>query len=270
MTLPSHRALLTLLLLPGLLALFALYLVIPWSTASAQQASQEDTCPGADSAPTPTVVEVGAVPIVVESTTDEYFVLYARADLDSGREFPVSVTLGRDGTTTLTEQLSALPREHYRVEKYLIADPADIDDDCIDDITELGDPVGMNPLNPAPSIPPIDGAVAIPDRETFEALSYKRTSVTFHSNLTDAEFVKFYIIEPSSSRPTVYFINTNTHRTHQYFWWAIGGHGSSSDAALVRGEIVFHPNAAAPDGSLGVYRFYYKSHEDATPLTGLQ
>ena len=42
----------------AVLALFALYLLIPWSTASAQQASQEDTCPGADSAPTPTVVDV--------------------------------------------------------------------------------------------------------------------------------------------------------------------------------------------------------------------
>ena len=216
-------------------------------------------CPVGEHKPAATAVEVEAVPIFVESTAEEYFVLYARADLDSGREFPVSVTLGRDGTTTLTEQLSALPREHYRVEKYLIADPADIDDDCIDDITELGDPVGMNPLNPARAVPPIDGAVAIPDRETFEALSYKDTSLTSLSNITDAEFVKFYIIEPSSSRPTVYFTNTNTHRMHRYFWWAIGGHGSPDDAALLRGEIVFHPNAVAPDGSLGVYRFYYKS-----------
>ena len=216
-------------------------------------------CPVGEHKPAATAVEVEAVPIFVESTAEEYFVLYARADLDSGREFPVSVTLGRDGTTTLTEQLSALPREHYRVEKYLIADPADIDDDCIDDITELGDPVGMNPLNPARAVPPIDGAVAIPDRETFEALSYKDTSLTSLSNIIDAEFVKFYIIEPSSSRPTVYFTNTNTHRMHRYFWWAIGGHGSPEDAALLRGEIVFHPNAVAPDGSLGVYRFYYKS-----------
>ena len=159
MTLPSRRAPLT-LLLPGLLALFALYLVIPWPTASAQQASQEDTCPGADSAPTPTVVEVGAVPIVVESTTNEYFVLYVRHDLDADTTFevPVGVTLGQDGATTLTESLEALPKERYRVEKYLVSDPADVDGDCTDDITELADPVGMNPVNPVPAMSFDDGA----------------------------------------------------------------------------------------------------------------
>ena len=162
-----------LLLLPGLLALFALYLLIPWSTASAQQASQEDTCPGADSAPTPTVVEVGAVPIVVESTTDEYFVLYVRHDLDADTTFevPVGVTLGQDGATTLTESLEALPKERYRVEKYLVSDPADVDGDCTDDITELADPVGMNPVNPVPAMSFDDGAAAIPNRETYVSLA---------------------------------------------------------------------------------------------------
>ena len=122
------------------------------------------TCSGTDSAPTPTAVEVGAVPIVVESTTEEYFVLYVRLEPGTGAtvEVPGSVTLGEDGTTTLTEQLSALPESHYRVEKYLIADPADIDGDCIDDITELADPVGMNPLNPAPAIRLVDALWPFP------------------------------------------------------------------------------------------------------------
>ena len=31
----------------------------------------------------PTAVEVGTVPIVVDSTTDDYFVLYVRHDLDA-------------------------------------------------------------------------------------------------------------------------------------------------------------------------------------------
>ena len=96
------------------------------------------------------MVEVGAVPIVVESTTDEYFVLYVQHDLDADTtvELPVSVTLGEAGTTMLAENVEALPAERYRVEKYLIADPADVDGDCIDDITELADPVGMKPGEP--------------------------------------------------------------------------------------------------------------------------
>ena len=110
----------------------------------------EEPCEGGGYNPTPVAVAVTSVPIVVTSTTDEYFVLYVKHDVDGTEvEMPVLVKLGEAGTTTLAENVEALPRERYRVEKYLIADPADVDGDCIDDITELADPVGMNPVNPA-------------------------------------------------------------------------------------------------------------------------
>ena len=80
---------------------------------------------------TPTEVEVDAVPIVVESTTDDYFVLYVRHQWDENTsvELPVLVKKGEAGTTTLAANLEALPKERYRVEKYLIDTPADIDGD---------------------------------------------------------------------------------------------------------------------------------------------
>ena len=216
-------------------------------------------CTAGEHAPAATAVEVQAFPAIVESTTEEYFVLYVRPALDSDREFPVSVTLGEDGTTTLTEQMSPLPKEYYRVEKFLIADPADLDNDCIDDITELGDPVGMNPMNPARAVPFHDGAVAIPDRETFEALSYKGRDVPYHRHLQDLEFVKFYIIGVATDNMGIYFMNTETHRIHPDFGDAIGlwedplwGQG------YMGGEIIYHPNAVAPDGSLGVYRYQFQ------------
>ena len=216
-------------------------------------------CTVGEHAPAATAVEVQAVPAIVESTTEEYFVLYVRPALDSEREFPVSVTLGEDGTTTLTEQLSPLPKEHYRVEKFLIADPADIDNDCIDDITELGDPVGMNPLNPARAVPFHDGAVAIPDRETFEALSYKGRDVPYHRHLQDLEFVKFYIIGLSTDNMGVYFMNTETHRIHPDFGDAIGlWEDPLWGQWYMGGEIIYHPNVVAPDGSLGVYRYQFQ------------
>ena len=216
-------------------------------------------CTVGEHAPVATAVEVHAVPAVVDSTTGEYFVLYVRPALDSEREFPVSVTLGEDGTTTLTEQLSPLPKEHYRVEKFLIADPADIDNDCIDDITELGDPVRMNPLNPARAVPFHDGAVAIPDRETFEALSYKGRDVPYHRHLQDLEFVKFYIIGLSTDNMGIYFMNTETHRIHPDFGDAIGLWGDPLwGQGYMGGEIIYHPNVVAPDGSLGVYRYQFQ------------
>ena len=256
----SRRLPLLPLLLPGLLALFALYLLIPWSTASAQQASQEDTCPGADSAPTPTVVEVGAVPIVVESTTDEYFVLYVWHDLDADTTFqvPVGVILGEDGATTLTESLEALPKERYRVEKYLVSDPADVDGDCTDDITELADPVGMNPVNPVPTMSFDDGAAAIPNRETYVSLAYKGEIGAIDRHLAGWEAVKFHMVDMNTDRPSVYFMNTKTYQRHDDFQAAVGLevdplHGHET----MVGEMVYHPKAVAPDGSLGVYRFQF-------------
>ena len=231
------------------------------SEATAAVASQ-GTCPVDGYNPVMVEVEVETVPIVVDSTTDEYFVLYVRPDLDSDREVPISVTVGEDGTTTLTEQLPALPKEHYRVEKYLIADPADVDVDCIDDVTELADPVGMNPLNPAPAISFVDGTVAIPDRETFEALSYKGSNVLVDIHLTDLEFVKFFLVGMDTDRPVVYFMNTETHRAHGHFQAAIDlwSHPlwSRGKEGRMRGEIVYHPNVVAPDGSLGVYRYEFE------------
>ena len=256
----SRRLALLPLLLPGLLALFALYLLIPWSTASAQQASREDTCPGADSAPTPTLVEVGAVPIVVESTTDEYFVLYVWHDLDADTTFqvPVGVTLGQDGATTLTESLEALPKERYRVEKYLVSDPADVDGDCTDDIAELADPVGMNPVNPVPAMSFDDGAAAIPNRETYVSLAYKGEIGAIDRHLAGWEAVKFHMVDMNTDRPSVYFMNTKTYQRHDDFQAAVGLevdplHGHET----MVGEMVYHPKAVAPDGSLGVYRFQF-------------
>ena len=110
---------------------------------------------------------------MVESTADDYFVLYVRDDTDAALEQPVSLALGKAGTTTLAERLAALPKERYRVEKYRIADPADIDGDCIDDITELEDPVGMSPITLLPHRVQRRRR-GHPRPAAFEALSYRR------------------------------------------------------------------------------------------------
>ena len=81
----------------------------------------------------------------------EYFVLYVTFDVDGTEmDLPVLVKKGGASTTTLAENVEALPAERYRVEQYLVADPADVDGDCVDDITEL-DMIwaAMNPVNPA-------------------------------------------------------------------------------------------------------------------------
>ena len=87
-------------------------------------APTNEPCSGGGYDPTPTAVAVTSVPIVVTSTTADYFVLYVSHDVDGAEvELPVLVKKGGDGTTALAENLAALPKERYRVEKYLVSDP---------------------------------------------------------------------------------------------------------------------------------------------------
>ena len=202
--------------------------------------------------PDPTPVAVEAVPIVVESTTDEYFVLYVLHDLDDTEvALPVSVTLGQDGTTTLSENVEALPAERYRVEKYLIADPADVDGDCIDDITELDDLGNMNPVNPAAAIDASDGSVIMPDHATFQSFSQVIPKSTFKNR----PFVKFVLFWLGTDRPGIYFQNTNTHPRHGGFLRDVLVLNGPSPG-MINGQVAYDPELVAPDGSLGVYYFW--------------
>ena len=241
--------LLAVLALPG--ALLALQ---PRSAAFAHSAvvAHEQTglpaahCSGNSYHPDPTPVAVDAVPIVVASTTDEYFVLYATFDVDGTElELPVLVKRGEAGTTTLAENIEALPPERYTVEQYLIADPADVDGDCVDDITELasGYPVSNNPVNAADGSSLgenlIDGAVGIPDQATFDTLANPRGGAT----------LKVILFSLETNNPGIFFINTNTYLYHVHFLYAFVPN------TVHLGILVIHykPGLEAPDGSMGAY-----------------
>ena len=131
------------------------------------------------------------------------------------------------------------------MEKYLVSNPADVDGDCLDDITELGDPVGMNPLNPAAAIELINGAVAIPDQDTLEKL------------FSLGVYGKFVMFGMDTPRPGIYFMNTETYMDHVSFLDAVGIEPEES----VRGEIVYDAHLVAPDGSSGAYRYELAPHD---------
>ena len=191
--------------------------------------------------PTPTAVAFEAVPIVVDSTTDDYFVLYVKHDVDGETvELPALVKKGEAGTTTLAENVEALPKERYRVEKYLISDPADVDGDCIDDLTELDNLGSMNPVNPPAAIDSSDGALAIPNQQTFETFANRG-------------FVKFVVFDIDTDRPGLYFLNTKTYHGHSAFLAAIGLGGIRE--GMRAGTIAYNPELIAPNGIPGVY--YY-------------
>ena len=206
----------------------------------------DDPCDGGGYNPSPTAVAVDAVPIVVTSTSTDYFVLYVIHEVDgTDVELPVLVKQGEAGTTTLAENVEALPAERYRVEQYLVADPADVDGDCVDDITELNDLGAMNPVNPAADVPLNDGAVALPDRATFETYAYAGSD--------EKLFLKYLVFDVDTDRPRVYFQNSNLYNSHGEFRDAIG----LTQVARFRGSVIYDPALVTPDGRPGVY--YYEN-----------
>lgn len=216
-------------------------------------------CTASEGPPVPTAVTVDGVPIVVTSTTDDYFVVYVSHETAEGNtiEWPVAVIVGEDGTTTLSVNMGTLPAERYRVEKYQVSEPADVDGDCIDDITELGNLGEMSPVNPTPAVDLEHGTVAIPDESTFDAVSYDFPS-------SSRQIVKFLATGMDTDRPSLYFMNINSGQTpfgqqrlhHFQFLRAIGldnlsfYRGHSAD-----GEIIYDPDLIGPDGSRGTYYF---------------
>ena len=204
----------------------------------------------------------------VRSTEAYYYVLNLSSSPDDlENEVPVSMHLGQPGSTLITEPLGIHPQgSYYRVAQYLRSEPGDIDGDGVDDLTELLEQEnGLRaPLNPAFQVGLDDGTNSIPDRETFALLSYQGLDVLIDTHLEDLEFVKFYIVDADTDKPFVLFMNTVTHRAHRRFANAIGlpsrGMGRQVPGQM-RGEIVFHPQLASPNGGTGVYRFEFEPND---------
>ncbi len=260
-------------MLPALWLLILALGVLATALLPPQDASANTSLPGPCEdgyvAPTPVVVPVTSVPITVTSTTADYFVLYVKtgnlARKTTGPVFsatstlPVSVTLGEDGTTTLADNLSPLPASRYRVEKYSVAQPGNVDGDCFDDLTELADLGTHNPVNPGRKVGKAHGAVAIDSLSTFQNLSllgdWKLGDLDHLRNL---EWVNYVIAKAHTDEPALHFINSSLGISHGAFHNATG---VSSEPVYTRGSIVYHPNVKAPDGSLGIYRFSFDGLE---------
>ncbi len=213
-------------------------------------------------APTPVLVAVTETPIVVNSTTTDYFVLYVeRPNPDNPRRhIPISVTRGEAGTTTLEDSLRTLSPDKYRVEKYQVAQPGDLDGDCLDDITEL-DALGVrNPINPNKATTVVTTRAAFLSRDAFEEMSNRQEANTpGFENLDGLEHVKFMILGEFGANPSIYFIDSNDLQWHKALIRELRNLGAPEGHLLVamKGNLVYHPNVIAPDGSLGMYRFSY-------------
>ena len=187
--------------------------------------------------------------LLVPSTPKHYFVLY-ETPAEAGTELPVAIVIGQAGTTLLAHSRSGPAAERYRVERYPVDDPADIDSDCIDDLTELLDRTSLNPLNPAAPIDRVHGVVAVPDQAAFDELSYRKENAP-----EDFAYLKFVLLDLDTERPRIYLLNSREHRYHVTFREAVGL--EPSGAGMLSGTVVQHPGRVARNGQAADFHFEF-------------
>ena len=200
--------------------------------------------------------------ISFDAKPDNYYLLQVK-NLDS-KTFSHFTTMayGSNGRISLREPLGALPLANYKVWEVPTAAPLDIDADGINDLVELADPINKGPFNAAKTVAFQDGVVSIPNRQVFKTLSYNGTEIAgIDPHLKDLMFVKFFILGNTYETAKIYFINSETHKTHNTFKQATKINSFSGFGEVlqeIRGEIVYHPDVQAANGTLGVYRFEFE------------
>ncbi len=117
----------------------------------------------------------GVTRVEVNSDVDHYYVLFAKPVAGSNWEVPVAIAKGQATTTVLSDGRKQLPTTSYRVETFSNAKPDDVDTDGTDDLTELNGAPALNALSAVVKLKPSDGVAIVPDRATFEKLSYQAT-----------------------------------------------------------------------------------------------
>ncbi len=244
--------------------------LLPWALATATAAFaaageglRASECEGdGTTPPTPTAVAVESVPITVPSTAAEYFVLYVTHDLGDGdvREVPVSVTRGEEGATALEWNLSGLPASRYRVEKYRIDDPGDVDGDCRDDLTD------PNPVSPARELEFSDGLNLLSSSEQWDEIYFDAV----RDGCPECEFfgpgtryLKLHVARPASRPPAIYVINARTHWAHPIFRSAVG---LRSGLSL---ELDRETGLAGTGPEVDTYYWWFSTGEDAVESAGL-
>lgn len=198
----------------------------------------------------------GRARMEIPSAADRYHVLHYRSDAgDAATERAVAVHAGIEGTKVLTEPLRAGPGGAYRVATYLNSAPGDQDGDGTDDLAELArtNAGGRAPLNPPAPIAIGDGALAIPDMQTFNTLSRIGRFGYQHNK----EYGKFIVADVGTEDEVVYFMNCNRWGGHNSFAMRILGWRNleSRSPEHVSGEMVYHPHLVAPSGEVGTFNW---------------
>ena len=75
--------------------------------------------------------------------------------------------------------------------------------------------------------------------------------------LSNLASIKFVLFGMDTDRPGVYFMNTQMHQVHESFLNTIGLEGNAVHD-VITGVVGYDPRLVAPDGSLGLYYFWFR------------
>ena len=193
--------------------------------------------------------------LTVPSRADAYYVLYRSSDLTfRGGGDPVAAALGNTGPLTFHPSKAVRGARYFRVAEIDFDSPGDIDDDGIDDLTELELAGASAPLNAASTIDLVDGALMIPDLETLNTLSVNANIPPDApgDSVIVRNLVKFMASIPARGPGMLHFINTDTHQGHTGFVEATGM-GCVPDSSCVRAEFSQYPNVQTAPGRFGLF-----------------
>ncbi|MCA9217624.1 MAG: hypothetical protein KDB27_31360 [Planctomycetales bacterium] len=127
------------------------------------------------------------------------------------------------------------------------------------------------------------GVAKVPDRETFEKLSYQGP-MRMDDYLTDLEFVKFIVTNVPTEESETYWMNTENIQAHPQFMGRIGlgggpggpggrgrrGRGGPPEETnadgerrgiTMRGAVTYLPRRISPDGTPGLYIFDFQPND---------
>ncbi len=199
----------------------------------------------------------GQVQLEVSSSGEHYYLLKVRHDSIGEFDLVTSMTLGKPGTTMISEPLGSYPVEHYQVLEYVLANPMDIDGDGIDDLTEYLTIPLNGPINAAPAVDVVDGAVVLESDEAFDQIAISKDYVELSEFLNGMEYVKFIIVGFHTKSPWIYFINGLTHDLHFDFANTVGI--SNNGDNVKKGQIIYHPGVISDNGTTGLFTFNYSN-----------
>lgn len=201
----------------------------------------------------------GQARLEVNSSADKYYLLQVKHHPDSAFSLTNSMTPGQPGTTVITEPLRAYPASHYRVLEYDQNNPSDFDGDGVDDIADYNAMPLQGSLNAAAPLPEEHALVALNTVAAFHTVSTHENGTPWVEYLTGMEFTKFIILDFFTDHPKLYFINSNAYDLHADFAVYLGiDHLSPT---LKKGQLIYHPNVLADNGTLGTYSFNFSNNE---------